>query len=128
MSQVSIPIKISKSKRLVSTRYEPPYYHVSVRIYSNEIFPNRWIIRHVEYWMPTRSSVLYSLNLFIWGYLKVKMFVTRPTNIDDFEERIFIKCIITINEEMRNNVLNSFQNRIWLSVRLRSAFRTLSTC
>ncbi len=53
-----------------------------------ELFGDRVVAlnRNVEW--PPRSPDLTPLDFFLWGYLKSKVFVTPPANLDDVEMRI----------------------------------------
>ncbi len=53
-----------------------------VRSYFNETFPNRWIERRgcVEYF--SHSPDLTPLHFFLWGYLKDRVYTTRPDTIE----------------------------------------------
>jgi hypothetical protein len=53
----------------------PPHYAVIVRRYLDEVFPNRWVGRRGQTEWPTRSPDLTSLDFYLWGYLKSKVYV-----------------------------------------------------
>lgn len=66
----------------------PPHYSIAVRNFLNETFPNRWIGRRGPIEWPPRSPDITPLDFFLWGYLKSKVYVNRPNNIDDLKHRI----------------------------------------
>lgn len=66
----------------------PPHYGVAVRNYLNEIFPNRWIGRRGAIEWPPRSPDLAPPDYFLWGYLKSKVYYTKPDNLEDLRQRI----------------------------------------
>ncbi len=55
--------------------------HTDVRSYVNETFPNRWIGQKgcIEY--PPRSPDITPLEFFLWGYLKDRVYATKPDTI-----------------------------------------------
>jgi hypothetical protein len=77
-------------------------------------FPNRWIGRRGFIEWPARSPDLTSLYFFLWGYLKSKIFKTKPNNLDDLKERIR-KEIRNITPETLNNVKEEFYFRLGLA-------------
>ena len=52
------------------------------------IFPNRLISRNGYIHWPPRSPDLSSCDYFLWGYLKSKVFQTRPATTQELKERI----------------------------------------
>jgi hypothetical protein len=53
----------------------PPHYLGKVREYNNTLFPCQWIGREApRAWSP-RSPDLTPLDLFLWGFLKGRVFV-----------------------------------------------------
>lgn len=70
----------------------PPHYHHIVRSYLDEILPNKWIGRRgfVEY--PPRSPDLTPLDFFLWGYLKDKVYATKPRTVNELREAIELEC------------------------------------
>lgn len=66
----------------------PPHYGVNVRRYLDETFPDRWIGRRGAIEWPARSPDLNPLDYFFWGYLKGKVYTTKPQDLDDLRNRI----------------------------------------
>ena len=62
----------------------PPHYHSDVRSFLEEVLPNKWIGRRgfVEY--PPHSPELTPLDFFLWGYLKYKVYATKPATVAVF--------------------------------------------
>ena len=54
----------------------------------NALFPNRVVSRNGDIPWPPRSPDLTPCNYFLWGYLKTKVFETRPRTIADLKQRI----------------------------------------
>jgi len=65
-----------------------PHYGRGVRNYLNEIFLNRWIGRRGPIDWPARSPDLTPLDYFLWGYLKGKVYGTKPNNLEELMQRI----------------------------------------
>lgn len=89
----------------------PPHYSRPVRDYLNLIFNNRWIGRRGVVEWPARSPDLTPLDFFLWGYLKSKVYVNRPQNINDLKERIRQE-IRRITPDVISNVQNEFISRL----------------
>jgi hypothetical protein len=88
-----------------------PHYAVAVRNFLSETFPNRWIGRrgHIEW--PARSPDLNPMDFSIWGYLKSKVYVNRPTNLEDLKVRITNK-MQQITPVMLANITEEFIARL----------------
>ncbi|KYN15703.1 hypothetical protein ALC57_11999 [Trachymyrmex cornetzi] len=89
----------------------PPHYSLRVRQYLNEVFPNRWIGRRGYIEWPAQSPVLNPLDYFLWGYLKGKIYNTKPRNLNDLRQRI-INIIRIMPREFCRNAILSFYNRL----------------
>ncbi|XP_016075224.1 PREDICTED: uncharacterized protein LOC107542427 [Miniopterus natalensis] len=76
----------------------PPHYHHDVRSYLDDILPNRWIGRRgfVEY--PPHSPDLTPLDFFLWGYLKDKVYATKPATVSELRVAIEQECTQIPNE------------------------------
>jgi transposase len=66
----------------------PPHYSRQVRHYLDNVFPNRWIGRRGFIEWPARSPDLSPLDYFMWGYVKDRVYKTKPRDIDDLRNRI----------------------------------------
>lgn len=66
----------------------PPHYGRIVRNYLNDTFPNRWIGRRgtIEWGGLSRSPDIASLDFFLWGYIKDKVYFTKPRNLDELQQ------------------------------------------
>lgn len=89
----------------------PPHYDVNVRNFLNATFPNRWIGRRGPLEWPARSPDLTPLDFFLWGYLKSKVYVNKPPNLEELMERIRQE-VRNITPEILANVRNECINRI----------------
>jgi hypothetical protein len=59
----------------------------------------------------TRSSDLSACDYFLWGYLKAKVYTTRPRNINDLKITIQ-KQISAIPKNMARRALGNLQTRL----------------
>ena len=66
----------------------PPHWSMDVRRSLNATFPNRWIGRDGRISWPPRSPDLTSLDFFLWGYVKDRVFVTPVNDIGELQNRI----------------------------------------
>lgn len=89
----------------------PPHYAVHVRRYLEDVFPNRWIGRRGFIEWPARSPDLSPLDYFLWGYLKCRVFVTKPANMEELKLRITTECR-NIPPAVIENVQQEFTNRL----------------
>lgn len=89
----------------------PPHYAREVREYLDLMFPGKWIGRRGPIEWPARSPDMTPLDFFLWGYLKSKVFLNRPINIDDLKCRIRTE-IRNISLEMIQNVQEEFVSRL----------------
>lgn len=54
----------------------------------NANYPNKWIGRNGPIAWPPRSPDLNSLDFFLWGLLKAKVYVRPVENVEDLRQRI----------------------------------------
>jgi hypothetical protein len=58
--------------------------------------------------MPLRSPDLSACDLFLWGYLKSKIYVRKPRTFDDL--KVFIREeIANVQQDVLVNVLQNFE-------------------
>ncbi|KYN16168.1 hypothetical protein ALC57_11579, partial [Trachymyrmex cornetzi] len=89
----------------------PCHFGLIVRNLLNNIFPGRWIGRRGPIEWPPRSPDLTPLDNFYWGFLKNKVYETKPTDIDKLKERKF-QCPNTITRETLQKVKDNFYARL----------------
>jgi hypothetical protein len=73
------------------------------------LFPQRLISRYGDVPWPPRSPDLSSPDFFIWGYLKCKVFDSRPAKVNGLKTRIRELDSITednLQEVMRNSSIS----------------------
>ncbi|CAM1326936.1 Uncharacterised protein r2_g3591 [Pycnogonum litorale] len=66
-------------------------YHV--RAYLEAAFPNRWIGRRGSIEFPARSPGLTPTDFFLCGYLKNKVYGSKPATVDELKEEIERQCL-----------------------------------
>ena len=76
-----------------------------------DLFPNRLISRNGDVQWPPRSPDLSSCDYFLWGYLKSKVFETRPATIQDLKVWIQ-KEIRAITPAVLRRVSENFRSRL----------------
>jgi len=90
---------------------ESLHYGRKVRALFDEEFPQRWIGRRGSIEWPARSPDLAPLDFFLSGYLKSKVYVTRPENVNDLPTRI-IEETANIGPEMIQRATTCFSDRL----------------
>lgn len=93
----------------------PAHFALIVRDYLNQTFPNRWIERGGPTEWPPRSPDLTSLDFFLWGYLKDRVFRTKPETVEEMKNRIIENCRVP-DDAMLDRVMGSFQERILMCI------------
>ena len=89
----------------------PPHYARSVREYLDATFPGRVIGRRGTIEWPPRSPDMSPLDYFLWGYVKSKVYATKPANLAELERRI-TEAIQSIPPEMIQRAVAGFYDRI----------------
>lgn len=89
----------------------PPHYAHPVRDFLDNCFPRRWIGRRGPIEWPARSPDLTPLDFFLWGYLKSKVYLNKPHNLEDLQNRITYE-IRRITPEVIQNVQEEFLHRL----------------
>lgn len=89
------------------------HFAVIVRNLLNDIFNGKWIGRRGTIEWPPRSPDLTPLDFFYWGYLKSKVFETKPNNIEELKDRI-----TTVSNSITPEVLEKVSNEIYFRLGL----------
>lgn len=89
----------------------PPHYSRTVRQYLDEVFPDQWIGRRGTIEWPPRSPDLTPLDYFLWGYLKSKVYTTKPLNLDELRARIIHEMEV-IPRDIYRNATQAFYTRL----------------
>jgi hypothetical protein len=74
-------------------------------------FPNRWIGRDGPTPWPPRSPDITPLDLFLWGYVKDKVFSTPVPDITNLKARI-ADAFVTITEDMLGDTWRGIDYRL----------------
>lgn len=88
-----------------------PHYGRDVRAFLDTQFPHRWIGRRGEIEWPARSPDLTPLDYFLWGYLKSKVYQTKPNNLDELRNRILQEAAL-VDRNMIRTAVSHFYERI----------------
>ena len=93
----------------------PALYSAIVRQYLSATFPERWIGRGTNWngaipW-PARSPDLTPLDFFSWGYLKDRVYKSKPVSVAELQNSIRAE-IVNITEEMLHNVQEAVYVRL----------------
>lgn len=90
----------------------PPHWGLPVREWLNKKMPNRWMGRGSPNmpW-PPRSPDLTPCDFFLWGFVKSKVYHTRPTSMQDLKDRI-IQAFQEVTTEMCRETALAYQKRL----------------
>ena len=90
----------------------PPHWAIQVRRWLDEHFPQRWMGRGSPNmpWSP-RSPDLSPCDFFMWGFIKSRVYTTRPTDIPDLKLRVQT-AFHEITPDMRQNVVRECHKRL----------------
>ena len=94
----------------------PPHWGLPVRNWLNEQMPQRWMGRGSPNmpW-PPRSPDLTPCDFFLWGFLKSKVYQTRPSTIPELKERI-TAAFQEVTREMCQQTVVSYRERLELII------------
>jgi hypothetical protein len=88
-----------------------------------EMFPQHVISRGGDVLWPARSPDLSACDYFLWGYLKSKVLISKPTTIEELKQRMKDE-IAAIPEQMTRRVTENLWGR--LEQCLRNGWRHLN--
>lgn len=90
----------------------PPHWGLGVRGWLNEHLPGRWMGRGSPNlpW-PPRSPDLTPCDFFLWGFIKSKVYTTRPASLQDLRNRILV-AFTEVSVEMRMKILLEYKARL----------------
>jgi len=91
----------------------PAHYATTIREFLNEQFPGNWIGRRGPVEWPPRSPDLTPLDFFLWGYLKSKVYISKPQNLEDLKDNIKEE-ISKIDPNTLQKVIRNWLKRIKL--------------
>lgn len=87
------------------------HYGRDVRDYLDHVFHNRWIGRRGAIEWPARSPDLTPLDYFYWGYLKDRVYKTKPRDLDELRQRIIDESAL-IPAQIIQNAIDAFYHRL----------------
>lgn len=70
----------------------PAHYAQTIRTYLTETFGHRWVGRGGPIDWPARSPDLNPLDFFLWGYLKRRVYKTKPSCLEQLKQNIVDEC------------------------------------
>ena len=76
-----------------------------------EMFPGHLISLRGDIGWPARSPDLNPYDFFLWGYLKSKVYISRPRSIEQLKDAIRQE-ITAISHEMARQVIDNFRERL----------------
>ena len=88
-----------------------PHWGLMVRDFLNKTFPHRLIGRTGPTPRLPRSSDITPLDLFLWVYVKDRVYRTPVRDIKTLQSQI-INALATVNEEMLENTLRKIEYRL----------------
>ena len=91
----------------------PPDWSSDVRRFLDATFPNRWLGRDGRTPLPPRSPDITSLDFFLWGYVKDKVFSTPVPDITNLKARL-TEAFATITEYMLENACREIDYRLYV--------------
>lgn len=86
----------------------PANFRQIVRNYLNQVFQNHWIGQRGTIEWPARLPDLTPLDFFLWGYIKDKVYATKPRDLDDLRQRIIHVCTDITPEIIRSSLENFY--------------------
>ncbi|KAJ4439385.1 hypothetical protein ANN_07507 [Periplaneta americana] len=89
----------------------PLHWALEVRRTLDNTFPARWIGRRRPIAWPPRSPDLTPLELFLWGFVKDKVYRTRVIDLDDLKARIRA-AIASVDIDMLRRVWTELEFRL----------------
>ena len=87
------------------------HFSTEVCTWLNGKFNGGWIDRGGPSFWPLRSPDLMSLDFFLWGYIKTRVYKTRINGVADLKERIEQEIKI-INKETLENAFDGSVRRL----------------
>ena len=89
----------------------PAHSTLEVREWLDHTFQDQWIGRYSANPWPARSPDITPLDLFLWGYLKRKVYAQRPFRDVQHLEEMIRQCVNSITPYMLRNVLKELHFR-----------------
>lgn len=71
-----------------------------------ELFDDQIISKNVDFAWPPHSSDLTASDFFLWGFLKERVYVNKPQNIQELKQNIRTEIAKLESETLRNVMKN----------------------
>ena len=81
-----------------------------------QLFLDRIMSLGRDHEWPPRSPDQTLLDFFIWGYLKIKVFLTQPANLTDLHQRIIMEAA-QIPQDMIIRAMRDMRRRAEICIR-----------
>lgn len=91
----------------------PPHYSRCVREYLRDTLNNQWIGRRGAIEWPARSPDIAPPDFFLWGFIKSKVYFSKPRDVPELRQRIINVCA-EIPPEMIRSAIDNFYARLAL--------------
>ena len=96
----------------------PAHRRIIVREFLAEVFNNRVIGLGHEHEWPPRSPDLTPCDYFLWGYVKSKVFISPPSNLNDLRNKIIaVFAQLKQNQQFIINAVLAMKKRARVCVR-----------
>ncbi|GBO39511.1 hypothetical protein AVEN_90541-1 [Araneus ventricosus] len=93
----------------------PAHHTIVVKQWLNNEFPEKWIGLHVPVEFPPRSPDLTPMDFYLWGRLRIDVYLSHPLNKAELQQRIQDDCR-EITEQELDRVHRSFIRRMYLCI------------
>ena len=97
-----------------------PHYARIVREFLNNMYLQRWIGRAGPVSWPARAPAMTSLDFFLWGFIKDKVYKEPPTTREDMKNWIREACV-AIPRHILLKPVDNFQTRMNLCLEANGA-------
>jgi len=88
-----------------------PHTAIATMNVVREMFPGRLISHFGDTHWPPRSPDLTMCDFFLWGYLKTRVYGTKPRTLDELKDAIKTE-IALIDENVLRRVYSNFLDRL----------------
>ncbi|KFM73496.1 hypothetical protein X975_18609, partial [Stegodyphus mimosarum] len=89
----------------------PPHWSTIIRSSLNDHFTGRWIGRGGPVPWPPRSPDITPLDIFLWGFVKDKVYRRRVSNMDDVKARV-TTSIASVDADMLTSTWREIEHRL----------------
>ena len=90
-------------------------YAIRIRDLLDEVLPNSWIGRAGPISWPPRSPDLTPLGFFLWGFIKDRVYATKPRTIPELMDKI-VTTVQVVTPCMLSKVHDEMERRLHLCI------------